>query len=84
MTEEITDGLIITKRFRSSNEFSLHIEERVLRSSIGYMDAIIQYCEETDVDIENVAGLINQSLRDKIQAEAIENNYMKPQGRLPI
>jgi hypothetical protein len=39
MNEEVkyilTDSLIITKKFRSPNEFSLHIEERVFREKIG-------------------------------------------------
>ena len=56
----LTDSLIITKKFRSPNEFSLYIEERVLKERIGYMDAVIQYCEEIDIDIESISKLINQ------------------------
>lgn len=82
--QELTDAVIITKRFRSPNEFSLHIEERVLREKIGYMDAVIQYCNEIDIDIEAVAGLINKSLKDKIRVEAEEQNYIRKQGKLPI
>lgn len=82
--EELTDSLVITKRFRSPNEFSLYIENRVISDKIGYMDAIIQYCNDIDIDVEAVANLINQSLRDKIQVEAEEQNYMKPRGRLPL
>lgn len=88
MNEEInyilTDSLIITKKFRSPNEFSLHIEERVAREKIGYMDAIIQYCSEVDIDVESISKLINQSLKDKVQIEAEENNYLKPRGKLPL
>ena len=82
--EELTDSLVITKRFRSPNEFSLYIENRVISDKIGYMDAIIQYCNDIDIDVEAVANLINQSLRDKIQVEAEEQNYMKPRGKLPL
>ena len=87
MTEdinELTDSLVITKRFRSPNEFSLYIENRVLSDKISYMDAVIQYCNEIDIDVESVANLINQSLKDKIQVEAEEQNYMRPRGRLPL
>ena len=80
----LTDSLIITKKFRSPNEFSLYIEEKVLRERIGYMDAVIQYCEEIDIEIESISKLINQSLKDKIQNEAEENNFMKPRGKLPL
>lgn len=88
MTNEIeyilTDSLIITKKFRSPNEFSLYIEEKVAKEKIGYMDAIIQYCEEVDIDIESISKLINQSLKDKVQNEAEENNYIKRRGKLPL
>lgn len=88
MNEEInyilTDSLIITKKFRSPNEFSLYIEERVFREKIGYMDAIIQYCSEVDIDVESISKLINQSLKDKVQIEAEENNYLKKRGKLPL
>ena len=80
----LTDSLIITKKFRSSNEFSLYIEEKVVKERSGYMDAIIQYCEEVDIDVESVSKLVNQSLKDKIQTEAEENNYIKKRGKLPL
>jgi hypothetical protein len=88
MNEELeyilTDSLIITKKFRSPNEFSLYIEERVMRESIGYMDAIIQYCTEVDIDVESISKLINQSLKDKVQIEAEDGNYFKKRGKLPL
>lgn len=80
----LTDGLIITKRFRSSNEFSLYIEERVLREKIGHMDAVIKYCDEIDIDVESVTKLINQSLKEKIQVEAEDQNYMRKRAQLPL
>lgn len=80
----INDALIITKKFRSANEFSLYIEERVVKEKIGYMDAIINYCNTVDIDISSVASLVNQSLKDKIQLEAEENNMLKRRGKLPI
>lgn len=88
MNEELeyilTDSLIITKKFRSPNEFSLYIEERVMRESIRYMDAIIQYCGEVDIDLESISKLINQSLKDKVQIEAEDGNYFKKRGKLPL
>jgi hypothetical protein len=48
------------------------------------MDAVIQYCNEIDIDVTAVANLINQSLKDKIQNEAEEQNYMRPRGKLPL
>jgi hypothetical protein len=84
MTSELNDSFIITKRFRSPTEFSLYIEERVSKERIGYMDAIIDYCTNSEVDIENIGKLITSSLKEKIRYEAEESNIMKPRGRLPV
>lgn len=88
MSEELqyilTDSLIITKKFRSPNEFSLYIEGKVAAQYISYMEAIIQYCEEVDIDIESISKLINQSLKDKVQIEAEDGNYFKKRGKLPL
>ena len=88
MSEELqyilTDSLIITKKFRSPNEFSLYIEGKVAAKDISYMEAIIKYCEEVDIDIESISKLINQSLKDKVQIEAEDGNYFKKRGKLPL
>jgi hypothetical protein len=81
---EFNDSILITKRFRSPTEFSLYIEERVVKERLGYMDAVIDYCQTNDVDIDNVGGLITPSLKEKIQLEAEDNNMMRPRGKLPI
>lgn len=83
-SEKITDTLIITRRFRSSNEFSMYIEENVKAKKISYMDAVIEYCDKMDIDIDSIGPLVNQSLREKIQFEAEQANLIKPKGHLPI
>jgi hypothetical protein len=82
--KDLTDAMVITKRFRSPNEFSIFIDEMVNRLSITYMDAVINYCDEMDIEIDNIGFLINQKLREKIQVEAEVSNLMKPRGHLPI
>lgn len=84
MITEFNDSFIITKRFRSPTEFSLYIEERVSKEKIGYMDAIIDYCIHSEVDIENIGNLVTSSLKEKLRYEAEEANMMKPRGRLPV
>ena len=84
MTEQLTDALIITKRFRSPNEFSIYIDEMRLKHDLSYMDAVINYCNEKDIDINSIGPLINQKLREKIQIEAEQENMIKPRGHLPV
>lgn len=82
--EQLTDALVITKRFRSPTEFSLYIDEIVSKYKMTYMDAVISYCNEKDIDIDSIGSLINQKLREKIQMEAEMANMIKPRGHLPV
>jgi hypothetical protein len=82
--EQLTDALVITKRFRSPTEFSLYIDEQVSTFKITYMDAVINYCNEKEIDIDSIGSLINQKLREKIQMEAELANMIKPRGHLPL
>ena len=82
--KDVTDALIITKRFRSPNEFSIFIDEMVAKLNISYMEAVINYCNEMDIDVDSIGSLINQKLREKIQVEAEQSNLMKPRGHLPV
>lgn len=82
--QQLTDALVITKRFRSPTEFSLYIDEQVSAFNITYMDAVINYCNEKEIDIDSIGSLINQKLREKIQMEAEQANMIKPRGHLPV
>ena len=48
------------------------------------MDAIIHYCEENDVDFDIVPKLISSSIKEKLQAEATNLNFLPRVGTLPI
>jgi hypothetical protein len=81
----LEDELKQRKKFSNANEFSLYIEERVNSTDLSYMDAILEYVDEADIDIEAVKPLINKSLKEKIHNEAVEKNYFKSKtGKLPL
>lgn len=66
--------------------FSLDIEEIVYMKDISYMDAILEYCENNDVEIEVAASLISNNLKSKIQLEAEDLNFLPRSNttRLPL
>jgi hypothetical protein len=71
----------------NSKEFSLIIEGVVKeKRPISYMDAIIWYCEENNIEIETTSRLISKSLKEKIQVEAMNANMLKMEkgGKLPV
>ena len=71
----------------NSKEFSLIIEGVVKdKRPITYMDAIVWYCEENNIEIETTSRLISKSLKEKIQVEAMNANMLKVEkgGKLPV
>ena len=70
----------------NSKKFALTIEAIVKEKKIPYMDAVIKFCEENDLDTATVAPLINKSLKEKIQLEAEKLNLVEKSSTatLPI
>ena len=71
----------------NSKEFSLIIEGVVKdKRPITYMDAILWYCEQNQIEVESVGRLISKALKEKIQVEAMNANMLKVEkaGKLPI
>ena len=71
----------------NSKEFSLIIEGVVKnKRPITYMDAILWYCEDNQIEVESVGRLISKALKEKIQVEACKQNLIKVEatGKLPI
>jgi len=71
----------------NSKEFSLIIEGVVRdKRPITYLEAILWYCEENQLEVDSVGRLISKSLKEKIQVEASKANLIKiPEtGKLPV
>jgi hypothetical protein len=79
---------LIDDNFMDKNKFSMTIESIVKDSnkSLNYIDAIVDFCQSKDIEIESVVKLIAPSLKEKIKAEATRLNYIKrtTRGVLPI
>lgn len=72
------------KLFKSANEFSLYIEEVVKHKRVSYMDAVLDYCKENYLDPEDISKMINKSLKDKIEMDFRELNYLPKQAQLDV
>jgi hypothetical protein len=66
-------------------KFANSIEEFVANTKYNYIDAVVEYCKTTGLEIEVAATLINSNLKSKIENVALDNNMLKEKGaRLPI
>lgn len=70
--------------FLNKKKFSMIIEEMVATSNMGYIDAILEFCEKNGMDPKDSSKFISNVLLQKIEAEAIEMNYLKGGNTLPL
>ena len=70
----------------NSKKFAMIIESIVKDKRIPYMDAVLEYCKDNDIDTASVGPLINKQLKEKIQAEAEKINFFEKSSTsvLPI
>ena len=65
--------------------FAKAIEELVSKTDYNYIEAIVEHCKTTGLEIEVAATLINSNLKSKIEINAMDHNMLKEKGsRLPI
>ena len=69
----------------STKEFGILKEKMVSESpNITHMDAVIEYCRKHELEPSQVKPLIGKTLKQKIELNAQELNYLPKTGRLPI
>mgnify|MGYP001260205666 FL=1 len=68
----------------TSKTFSLKIEEIVLEKNITHMDAVLWYCEKEGIEPDSVNSLISKALKEKIEANARELNFLPKCAQLPL
>ena len=64
--------------------FCMKIEDIVKENSISHMDAVLWYCEQEGLELEGISPLISKALKQKIEADARELNFLPRQAKLPI
>ena len=70
----------------NSKKFSLIIEDIVKKhKELSYVDAIVKYCDENNIEIDTTARLITKQLKEKIQHQSAQLNLLKggKPGMLP-
>jgi ABC-type nitrate/sulfonate/bicarbonate transport system substrate-binding protein len=65
--------------------FTKAIEELVAKTDYNYIEAIVEYCKNTGLEIEVASSLISPALKSKIHYDAQRNNMLKEKSvRLPF
>lgn len=69
----------LEEKFMTSAKFSMEIENlmKISEGSMNYIECIVHYCAENNIEIETVSKLISKPLKEKIKYDAQRLNYMK-------
>ena len=69
---------------RSSKTFSLNIENIVKEKRITHMEAVLWYCKNEGIEPDTVSNLLSKGLKQKIEANARDLNFLPKQAQLPV
>lgn len=68
---------IIESKFLSAEKFSLDIERYVIENQCNYIEAIVSYCEEKEIELETVPKLLSRPLKERLKVNAEHLNFLK-------
>lgn len=70
-------GEIPIKTIITFDELRMKVEKYVQTDGMSYVEAIIDICEEMEINLQDIAKIIKGPLKDKLEAEAMERNIIK-------
>lgn len=76
--------MTVANSMMTKNKFSKQIEDIVFTKKIPYIEAILYFCENNNIDPEDVKKYISLPIRSKIEAEAINLNFLPKGNELPF
>lgn len=74
----LVDKILTKKRFCEL------VEDHVYFKKESYMDALTHLMSKFDVEPERIPNLINTSIKDKLEAEARNLNFLERINTLPL
>jgi dephospho-CoA kinase len=66
----------------TSKTFVAEVEALVKAKKMSYMDAVLYVCEKNDIEPERIVRFIDKGMKEKIQVNAEELNYLPKTSRI--
>ena len=60
--------------FLNKSKFSSMVEASAYDKNLSYMDAVIDVCEDTNIEPEDVKKFLNNVIVEKLEGEAMKLN----------
>ena len=70
--------------FLDETSFHMKIETIAREKRMDHLDAILYYCKENYIDVEDIKKLLTVNLKDKVRTAAMDQGLMKRQPTLPL
>jgi len=76
---------VLESKFFCPSRFAQEIENLVhSNEEMSYIDAIVHFCEQNNIDLESVPKIIPKPLKEKIKYEAMELNFLKKTSKAKL
>jgi len=76
---------VLESKFFCQARFAQEIEKLVRDNvEMNYIDAIVHFCEQNNIELDSVPKLISKPLKEKIKYEAMELNFLKRTSRAKL
>lgn len=74
----------MVKEFEATSKEQFASEIRLLarRNGLNLIEAISSYCEDNDVDMEDVIPMLDRNMKEEIRCDAIQHRYVR--GQKPV
>ena len=69
---------------QTSAEFYTKIVKLVQDTKLSYMDAVLHYCDQNNMEPETAAQFVNTKLKAQIREEAEILNFLPKTAKLPL
>jgi hypothetical protein len=68
----------------TTKTFSLKIENIAQEKRITHMEAVLWHCKKEGIEPDTVGSLISKALKQKIEANARDLNFLPRHAQLPV
>jgi hypothetical protein len=76
---------VLEDKFFCPSRFSKEIEQVVQNNpEMNYIDAIVHFCGNNNIDLESVPKLISKPLKEKLKCDATHLNFLKKTSKAKL
>ena len=72
------------RKFLTKSKFGKLVEDVVMSHKSSYMDAVLHLCDTHEIELEEVRKFISPVIKNKLEAEAMNLNFLPRGNTLPI